>query len=642
MRNRNRSFSRFIDRTREAAAEGHQNSSLESLLIEPAQRIPRYLLILKGALKELSLDDPVRPTVVAAMDIASQIASLDEDEQTRRAAALFAVSQVVEGMPARFTSSGRYFIDCIDVLDTPLPTSSIGSAPGHGTEYAVHTADLFCTLFLFNDQIIIAKRETNDRTGRALVGLDDINKLATDMRMQRSTSNSRSPWKGRAKTMKFRGAIDLGELTARDLGALDFSLCFDRAPSEYTSEKWNGRALRNYRLVKPETPSDKARFLRNIWQSMAQLKGQGHGYRRALCLRTQDLSAYWNLYDRRTYTLEARKARTALQLTCSGDVQPLQVSNSAPKVVILARIVDSTACSYSTYTRQLEGVQSQHAASDFPALTRHVLETAIHLSLMNNMTRAVSHRSSRTLDRQSSTMSAVNRSPSKRMSQSVTQTVLDVMMLPAKRDPESPQRTLSRGSKASTADSRIAASIFSGDYPESSSAATSILSHSPPDLDGHRRLKSVDRSSVFSLHHEITTKVRQQEAVATALDRGDSRASRRERTSLYIAGNVTASSSTKLAYLPEGDSSKSLYDSDFDRSTLSDNRPLSRSMSSIALRPKIMPLARSSSAQLGRSQSVQSLRIDEEETEEEEILFGNRDVSATPARKFRTITTGSR
>lgn len=111
----------------------------------------------------------------------------------------------------------RYFVDCIDVLDTPLPPATVVSAPGSGYQY--HTQDLFCTLFLFNDKIVIAKRESTDRTGRELAGLTDIHKLASDMRRQRSSSSSglnRSPWKSKAKQMKFCGEMDLGELTARE------------------------------------------------------------------------------------------------------------------------------------------------------------------------------------------------------------------------------------------------------------------------------------------------------------------------------------------------------------------------------------------------------------------------------------------
>lgn len=319
LRSKNKRFASFVEKTREAAAEGRANSSLDSLLVEPFQRMPRYKLLIERLLKEIPIDSSMRSTLVAALEIACQVSVLDEDEQTRRAAALFGLAQVIDGLPARFTSSGRYFVDCIDVLDTPLPGTDIPSHANIG-DYAAHTAELFCTIFLFNDQIVIAKRETTDRRGgRALVGLDNINKLASDMRMQRSTG-SRSPWKGRAKTMKFKGAFDLGELVAKDAGNLDFRLYLQHPPHQvYASEKWNGRPLRAFRIVKPETPVDKSRFLKNIWQSTAHLKGQGGGYRKALLLRTQDLSAYWNLYDRQSYTLESRKvskASSVISLEC--------------------------------------------------------------------------------------------------------------------------------------------------------------------------------------------------------------------------------------------------------------------------------------------------------------------------------------
>ena len=116
------------------------------------------------------------------------------------------------------TNSKRYFVDCIDVFDTPLPSATSSTAPGTG--YAYHTQDLLCTLFLFNDCFIIAKRKIIDQTGRELVGLDNINKLTADMlRMQQASNGTRSPFKGKTRSMEFCGKFDLGDLVAKDLGS---------------------------------------------------------------------------------------------------------------------------------------------------------------------------------------------------------------------------------------------------------------------------------------------------------------------------------------------------------------------------------------------------------------------------------------
>ena len=115
------------------------------------------------------------------------------------------------------TNRHRYFIDCIDVLDTRLPPAAATSAPGTG--YSSHTDDLLCTLFLFNDRILVAKRDSAEGTGRSIVGLNNINKLVQDMQgKDAALSRSRSPMKGRGKAMRYRGDYDLGEVIANDLG----------------------------------------------------------------------------------------------------------------------------------------------------------------------------------------------------------------------------------------------------------------------------------------------------------------------------------------------------------------------------------------------------------------------------------------
>ena len=228
------------------------------------------------------------------------------------------------------TNRHRYFIDCIDVLDTRLPPAAATSAPGTG--YSSHTDDLLCTLFLFNDRILVAKRDSAEGTGRSIVGLNNINKLVQDMQgKDAALSRSRSPMKGRGKAMRYRGDYDLGEVTANDLGeyggsallrmgarqaadtytnppSAGFSLFLERAPTEF-SERWNGRPLRHFVIIKPERPEDKTRFLSNIWHCIAQNKTEKQGPR-AMLLRQNQLSVYWNIYDRRSYLSETRKVRS--------------------------------------------------------------------------------------------------------------------------------------------------------------------------------------------------------------------------------------------------------------------------------------------------------------------------------------------
>lgn len=93
-------------RTRASAGAGSDNCSLESLLIEPAQRIPRYRLLLKGIVREVEKEDRYRDVMLNAIEIASSIATLDEDEETRRAAALFGLSRSIDGLPVSSLEQG--------------------------------------------------------------------------------------------------------------------------------------------------------------------------------------------------------------------------------------------------------------------------------------------------------------------------------------------------------------------------------------------------------------------------------------------------------------------------------------------------------------------------------------------------------
>lgn len=112
----------MLQRTRESAGAGSDNCSLESLLIEPAQRIPRYRLLLKGIVREIDKDDKYRSVILDAIETASSIAALDEDEDTRRAAALFGLGRSIDGLPVRWD-----YCDCLVSTDLLNDLSSPAS-----------------------------------------------------------------------------------------------------------------------------------------------------------------------------------------------------------------------------------------------------------------------------------------------------------------------------------------------------------------------------------------------------------------------------------------------------------------------------------------------------------------------------------
>lgn len=55
--------------------------------------------MLKGIVREVEKDDKFRDVMLNAIEVASSIAALDEDEETRRAAALFGLCRSIEGLP---------------------------------------------------------------------------------------------------------------------------------------------------------------------------------------------------------------------------------------------------------------------------------------------------------------------------------------------------------------------------------------------------------------------------------------------------------------------------------------------------------------------------------------------------------------
>lgn len=74
---------------------------------------------------------------------------------------------------------------------------------------------LRCTLFLFDDQLVIAKRPSAAISGRKLTGLDDIAKLV------KSGGGVAVKEKDGAKKerLSYRGSIDIMQVTGLDRGA---------------------------------------------------------------------------------------------------------------------------------------------------------------------------------------------------------------------------------------------------------------------------------------------------------------------------------------------------------------------------------------------------------------------------------------
>lgn len=157
-------------------------------------------------IKLMGPDDPQRAKLIEADEIASKIALAETDDQTRRAAVLYCLSATIDGFPAGLISNSRRFIDCIDVediiVDGPPGASSSASS--------LSATSLHCTLFLFDDKLMIVKRPGNgEKSGRLLSGLDEVEKLA---------KTGGLPLGMKKSGMSCKGVFDLCDVVVADVG----------------------------------------------------------------------------------------------------------------------------------------------------------------------------------------------------------------------------------------------------------------------------------------------------------------------------------------------------------------------------------------------------------------------------------------
>lgn len=297
--------------------------------MEPIQRIPRYTLLFRLMIKLMASSDPQRAKLVEADEIASRIALAETDDHTRLAATLNCLATNIDGFPPALISSGRRFIDCIDVEDNVAeaagmnPYGSISSA-GTGSSSASgasgSNATLHCTLFLFDDKLMIAKRPSGDKPGRALAGLDDVERFASGA----LTSNrGRGLASMRRAGMSCKGVVDITDVNATDLSGVDMHLYLEDPPLDQT-ERWSSRPFRVLSAVIPgsgnldtaRTESEKQRFLENLWRAQARYRTR-QGQSVALCADEQEVEArggrvtiartYFNVYQRTTFLQERKK-----------------------------------------------------------------------------------------------------------------------------------------------------------------------------------------------------------------------------------------------------------------------------------------------------------------------------------------------
>lgn len=151
-------------------------------------------------------DDAQRAKLIEADEFASKIAQAETDDHTRRASVMYCLSATIDGFPAGLISNSRRFIDCIDVEDIIVD----GPPGASSSATSMSATSLHCTLLLFDDKIMIAKRPgSGEKSGRLLSGLDEVEKLA---------KTGGLPMGMKKSGMSCKGVFDLCDVVVADIG----------------------------------------------------------------------------------------------------------------------------------------------------------------------------------------------------------------------------------------------------------------------------------------------------------------------------------------------------------------------------------------------------------------------------------------
>ncbi|KAG8218645.1 hypothetical protein J3R82DRAFT_4309, partial [Butyriboletus roseoflavus] len=333
-------FSAYIDRIKYSNADTRNRVGLRELLMDPVQRIPRYTLLFRTMIKFMGPDDAQRAKLIEADEIASKIAQAETDDHTRRAAVMYCLSATIDGFPAGLISNSRRFIDCIDVEDIVVD----GPPGASSSASSISTTLLHCTLFLFDDKLMIVKRPGNgEKSGRLLSGLDEVEKLA---------KTGGLPLGMKKSGMSYKGVFDLCDVVVADVGDAEFHIYIENPPQDQ-GDRWSSRPFRSLSVVFPPAPinldptrtlTEKERFLGNLWSAQAKYRTKA-GQSVVLCAdekeveikggRTTVARTYFNVYQRTAFLQESKKTKVVMHIDPQGTADPLPFGMGGPPYVIV-------------------------------------------------------------------------------------------------------------------------------------------------------------------------------------------------------------------------------------------------------------------------------------------------------------------
>lgn len=305
--------------------------------------------------------DPNIPALQEAVEKLSELCSMETDEATKRTAEMWALIYTIDGFPQSLVAyRSRQFLGCVDVDEV------VDSLSGSFT--------LRCCLFLFSDKVLIAKRPTGDKGARQLAGIDNNESLVRQFKASQrpqaevsllaaGTPRKQDAGRVRKGVMGFRGAVELLEVRAVDLGPAEFGLVFEQPPADQ-NERWCGRPTRRYQIAATSGVGDrvaeKRAWLAKVEEAQAQRRiGFGApGVRRSLPVpasgegasgEQKETVVYWTVWDRDSWEHagKAAKAQLALHIDEDGDAQDLTLGRAGggpPQIVARATFVEGDRC----------------------------------------------------------------------------------------------------------------------------------------------------------------------------------------------------------------------------------------------------------------------------------------------------------
>ncbi|TYJ55176.1 hypothetical protein B9479_004110 [Cryptococcus floricola] len=418
-------FASFIESTKYQTT-GIGNIGLRELLMEPVQRIPRYTLLWQTMIKSMSPLSTQRAKLLEAIAIASRIARCEPDPQTVRATVMYNLERNIDDFPAKLFSNNRDYIDAIDVEDNPaeyptmqspngrplstmsrgsMSTASTPSMPGFGSlpnssqipqspQFSNSaTPPLHCTLFLFDDKLMIVKRQSSSISGRKVTGTDDVQRLVkSGGGIAVKEKNN-----GKRDKLSFKGEVDVLDVMASDVGNGDFHLFFEHPPVDQ-SGRWSGRAFRSYSTVHPPysvsldpiaTKRDKMRFIHNLWaaQALARAKILPSTENRAVpkVLQSEQEEAFegaqlerarcfWDVWDRSTWGGQ-RLAKVVVHVDEDGEAPELLLD---PRRQELSFYLQPMAGGLCRYAHSVPGEEEEERAVIEMSEVRAKIASTIH------------------------------------------------------------------------------------------------------------------------------------------------------------------------------------------------------------------------------------------------------------------------